>query len=247
MKHTGGPRRSLFEKGRISNWISGAVLVGGLAASSRYPWSDWLVAAGLFGFAGGVTNWLAVKMLFDRIPFLYGSGVIPGRFREIRRTVKDLIMVHFFDEEYLSRFFSERLDTISHDENLAPRLVAILESDEVDAIIERKLQEMQLTPTGMIIKMVGTETVKPLVKRFICGMGEDVAPLVAAEFARPGVEVGALREQVNQLLEAKLEELTPEAVKRMMEDVMRQHLGWLIVWGNVFGGCIGVLSHALGY
>ena len=26
---------------------------------------------------------------------------------------------------------------------------------------------------------------------------------------------------------------------------MREHLGWLIVWGNVFGGAIGLLSKAL--
>ena len=236
-----------FDKGRVSNWISGTILVGGLLASRQYHWAEWLVAAGLFGFAGGVTNWLAVKMLFDRIPLLYGSGVIPSRFREIRETVKGLIMVHFFDEEYLSRFFAERIETLAQDESLGPRLVAILESDEVDAIIERKLQEMQQTPTGMILKMVGTETVKPMVKRFLSGMGEDVAPLIANEFARPGVEAEALREQVNQLLETKLKELTPEAVKRMMEDVIRQHLGWLIVWGNVFGGSIGLLSRGLGY
>lgn len=240
------PRR-FIEKGRVSNWISASVLIAGLTISRHYLWAEWLTAAGLFGFAGGVTNWLAVKMLFDRIPLLYGSGVIPSRFREIRTTVKDLIMVHFFDEDYLSRFFAERLDTISNDADIGPKLVAILESEEVDAIIERKLEEMQQTPTGMILKMVGTQTVKPLVKRFLIGMGEDVAPLVATEFAKPGVEAGALREQVNQLLEAKLQELTPEAVKRMMEDVMRQHLGWLIVWGNVFGGCIGLLSHGLGY
>jgi uncharacterized membrane protein YheB (UPF0754 family) len=52
---------------------------------------------------------------------------------------------------------------------------------------------------------------------------------------------------VDQLLSAKLEELTPEKVKQMMEEVMREHLGWLIVWGNIFGGAIGLLSHALGY
>ena len=62
-----------------------------------------------------------------------------------------------------------------------------------------------------------------------------------------GTEVGAMRQQVDGLLETKLEELTPDRVKEMMEEVIREHLGWLIVWGNVFGGTIGLLSKALGY
>ena len=41
--------------------------------------------------------------------------------------------------------------------------------------------------------------------------------------------------------------LTPEIVKLMMEEVIRDHLGWLVVWGNVFGGIIGVVSLAAGY
>ena len=39
---------------------------------------------GLFGLAGGVTNWVAVYMLFEKVPYLYGSGVIPTRYVEIR-------------------------------------------------------------------------------------------------------------------------------------------------------------------
>ncbi len=45
----------------------------------------------------------------------------------------------------------------------------------------------------------------------------------------------------------KLQELTPEKVKELMEDVIRTHLGWLVVWGNVFGSLIGLASVALGY
>lgn len=39
--------------------------------------AKFLLALGLFGFAGGVTNWLAVKMLFDRVPFLCVNVVAP--------------------------------------------------------------------------------------------------------------------------------------------------------------------------
>jgi uncharacterized membrane protein YheB (UPF0754 family) len=39
-------------------------------------------------FAGGITNWIAIKMLFDKIPFVVGSGVIPRQFKQIRKTIK---------------------------------------------------------------------------------------------------------------------------------------------------------------
>ena len=59
--------------------------------------AKWTLAAGLFGFAGGITNWLAIKMLFDSVCGLPGSGVIPRRFKEIREVVKNTIMKTFFD------------------------------------------------------------------------------------------------------------------------------------------------------
>ena len=240
-------QQGFFHKGNVSNLISFCLLVVGLAASSWTAWSSWVLAAGLFGFAGGITNWLAVKMLFDRVPFLYGSGVIPNRFREIRKTVRDLILRHFFDVEYLERFFTGRMDALSDDPGLEAKVAELLNSDEVDEIIERKLEELQATPAGAMLKMVGTAMVKPMVKQFVSSLGSELAPRLAAEVAKSGLDVESLRQQVDQLLTAKLEELTPEVVRQMMEEVMREHLGWLIVWGNVFGGSIGLVARALGY
>ena len=51
-----------------------------------------MLAFGLFGFAGGVTNWLAITMLFDEVPGLYGSGIIPKQFKQIKATMKTMIM-----------------------------------------------------------------------------------------------------------------------------------------------------------
>lgn len=46
-------------------------------------------------------------MLFDRVPLLYGSGVIPAKFREIRAAVKRMVMRMFFEREYLERYIAE--------------------------------------------------------------------------------------------------------------------------------------------
>ncbi len=233
--------KARWEKGNVSNLISFALLAIGLwGRVAGINGSEWVLAVGLFGFAGGATNWLAVKMLFDRVPLLYGSGVIPARFRAIREAVKDAIMRYFFDEEYLERFFAERMAG----GDVGEKVQKVLASDEVDAIIDRKLAELAESPQGMMLQLVGPQKVKPLVKQFAIGFGSEVAPLLADG---AGAEVGAMRAQVDGLLETKLKELTPNRVKEMMEEVIREHLGWLIVWGNVFGGTIGLLSKALGY
>jgi hypothetical protein len=31
----------------------------------------------------------------------------------------------------------------------------------------------------------------------------------------------------------------------MVQQMIEQHLGWLVVWGGVFGGLIGLVSNAL--
>ena len=61
------------------------------------------------------------------------------------------------------------------------------------------------------------------------------------------VSVESVRNEIDSLMTEKLKELTPPMVKKLMEDVIRQHLGWLIVWGNVFGGLLGIISQGFGY
>ena len=46
---------------------------------------------------------------------------------------------------------------------------------------------------------------------------------------------------------AARQELTADRVKKLIEVVMKTHLGWLVVWGNIFGGLIGIAAEAVGY
>jgi len=54
---------------------------------------------GLFALSGALTNWLAIHMLFQRVPGLYGSGVIPLHFEEFKKGILTLVTKHLFSEE----------------------------------------------------------------------------------------------------------------------------------------------------
>jgi uncharacterized membrane protein YheB (UPF0754 family) len=53
--------------------------------------------------------------------------------------------------------------------------------------------------------------------------------------------IGRLIDQIERIIDQRLAELTPEHVKTIVEDIIRQHLGWLVVWGGVVGGLMGLL------
>lgn len=61
------------------------------------------------------------------------------------------------------------------------------------------------------------------------------------------IDVDKLRVELELLMDEKLQYLTPEKVKEILEHVIREHLGWLVVWGNFFGGLIGVIAVIAGY
>jgi len=200
---------------------------------------------GLFGFAGGITNWLAIKMLFDKVPLLYGSGVIPNRFKEIRETVKNAIMNNFFDEVYLKRYLQSKAQSLLTEMNLGAKINQLLESPEVDQIIEQKLGELSTKPEGMLFAMMGINptSLKPMVKPFVTSMGSDVVPFLLKNFDSDKlINIETIRKEIDNVMTTKLEELTPDRVKHLLEEVIRTHLGWLVVWGNVFGGIIGVVT-----
>ena len=260
-----------MDKGTVSNVVSTGVLALGLLWEAGQV-KALILSAGLFAFSGGMTNWLAVKMLFDKIPGLIGSGVIPARFREIRRKVKDLILEHFFEEEYLRKFFSEHQKDVdwnryikTFSEGRSP-VTAFVEkqwekltgADVIQPIIDKQIDSLADSSVGGFLMIVGLDNVRPAVNRFVSAFVASMQEKVLAAAAKAASSdfdfeideervIEDIRAQVEPLLEMKLQELQADEVKRMMEDVIRDHLGWLIVWGNVFGGALGILAHLFGF
>ena len=80
---------------------------------------------GFFALSGAITNWLAIHMLFEKVPFLYGSGVIPNRFDEFKLAIKDLMMKQFFTQENVEQFIEGEEQQGSKIFNIDPLLDAI--------------------------------------------------------------------------------------------------------------------------
>jgi uncharacterized membrane protein YheB (UPF0754 family) len=51
---------------------------------------------GLYGLSGSVTNVLAIVMIFDKIPFVIGSGLIEKNFEQFKKNLKDTLIFHLF-------------------------------------------------------------------------------------------------------------------------------------------------------
>jgi len=179
--------RRHLTKGNVANLITFFLMILGFILVGIWPHTlpfQYILAFGLFGFAGGITNWLAIKMLFDKIPGLYGSGIIEDRFVEIRETVKDVIMRTFFNTEYLETYLSQKAEQLLGSFDVEGKLKELLESPVVDEIIDTKLEELTQRPEGMWLSMMGVESkaLKPMIKPFILGMSSDVAPMVGLQF-----------------------------------------------------------------
>ena len=99
----------MFNKANLSHLIALICCLVG------YFWpQELLFSIGIFALSGSITNALAVHMLFEKVPGLYGSGVIPNQFEEFKQGIYRMIMEQFFNVENLSKFFDESKTEFVH-------------------------------------------------------------------------------------------------------------------------------------
>ncbi|HHJ80748.1 MAG TPA: DUF445 domain-containing protein [Candidatus Tenderia electrophaga] len=229
-----------MNKSILTNLIAAVVLFLGWDLDN-----DLMMMVGLFALSGALTNWLAVHMLFEKVPGLVGSGVIPARFEEFKTAIKTLMMEQFFSQENIDRFVSGGASKSSM--QLGPVIEKVDFSPSFDKLIE---VIMNSSFGGMLGMLGGVDALTPLREPFITGMKESIIEisekdsfkqLLQDEIDQPEV-MADIRAKVAEIIDARLQELTPQLVKEMVQQMIQQHLGWLVVWGGVFGGAIGLLS-----
>ena len=204
---------------------------------------DPILYTGLFAFSGAVTNQLAIFMLFNRVPFLYGSGVIEENFESFKASIKNMIMKQFFTKEQLSNFFKGEEKKI----DLAP----LVESADFSPAFNALSQSVMESKLGNMLNMFGGEqALEPLRESFSKRLKSAVVGIVSSKTFKAQInhhlENSSLNDDVlktvEELITKRLNDLTPSMVSELVHELIHTHLGWLVVWGGIFGGVIGFIS-----
>ncbi|MDD5578924.1 MAG: DUF445 domain-containing protein [Methylobacter sp.] len=233
--------KSFFNKSSVTNLVSAVIILIG------YLFQQELIKSiGFFALSGAITNWLAIYMLFEEVPFLYGSGVIPNRFEEFKFSIKQLMMQQFFTVNNIEQFIETEEQQGGKLLNLAPLLKAI----DYDKIYESLVSSiMGSSFGGMLIMMGGEEALAPLKAPFTEKIEITLTEMVESDRFKSALRHGLNAHKISEdiigkietVIDKRLNELTPQLVKEMVQAIIREHLGWLVVWGGVFGGLLGAL------
>ncbi|MBU2878484.1 DUF445 family protein [Aliiglaciecola lipolytica] len=200
---------------------------------------------GLFALSGALTNWLAVHMLFEKVPGLYGSGVIPEHFEDFKLGIRNLIMEQFFNSENIQRFLTDNKPS------LAIHVGALLKKVDLNPTFDSLIAVIKESSFGQMLGMFGGEAaLEPLKQPFVTkmetsleGIVQDPAFMAALQEQLAGSNSNDdLIANINKIVEQRLNELTPTMVKVLVQQMIKQHLAWLVVWGGVFGGLIGLIA-----
>lgn len=234
-------KQILENKSVMTNLIALVVII--LAYMSG---SEFLKSVGFFALSGAITNWLAIHMLFEKVPFLYGSGVIPERFEEFKTSIKSLMMEQFFTVENIEQFIETEEQQGSEVLNLEP----ILKIIDYDKVYEGLVAAIMESSFGSMLQMMGgEEALVPIKEPFTLKMQLTLSEMVESDAFKAALQQGLdahkigedITSKIETVIDKRLEELTPEMVKEMVQNIIREHLGWLVIWGGVFGGLLGAV------
>lgn len=233
-----------MNKSLLTNLMSVAALAIGAASGQAWLWT-----MGVFAFSGAITNWLAVHMLFEKVPLLYGSGVIPARFEALKQALYQLIMQQFFNQTQLQKAVQQTggakpsidFGQVISKVDLSPAFDALLDTVQKSSL------------GGMLAMFGGPQMLLPLKQPFTEKLAESLVSIAQGPAVQDALreqlqneqQLAELETKISNIVQQRLDELTPEMVKALMQQLIAEHLGWLVVWGGVFGAVLGLASYWL--
>ncbi len=235
---------TLLDKSFLTNFLSALCALAGFLIPGVA--GELLLTTGLYALSGAFTNWMAIYMLFDKVPGFYGSGVIPARFEEFKTGIRELVMQTFFNPDNVRLFFSQTEGGGSAAKALIDGVVEKVDFNKAfDALVDVIMKSSFATMLSMVGGAKVLERLRePFVER-MRGFVEDVGRDEELLSHLTSHSSQALLHKVEVIVDKRLDELTPQLVKEIMQQMIRKHLGWLVVWGGVVGALMGFVVELL--
>ena len=227
----------MINKSLITNLVSIFIILFGYFYKDEY---SFILLTGVFALSGSITNWIAVHMLFEKIPFLYGSGVILDRFEDIKLGIKNLILQELFTETQINDFL------LDSNEGVSEKIIEKIDFDKVFIGLVEAIEGSQLG--GMLAMVGGRKALDPLKEPFTKKLKVIIEDFITDNTSNdPNADTTAsLLSKIENILDARLADLSPEDIKNIIQRMIKEHLGWLVVWGGFFGGFLGLLLSPIG-
>lgn len=234
-----------MDKNLGTNLVAILVVVIGLIIQNNI-----ILMIGLFALSGAITNTIAIHMLFEKVPFLYGSGVVENRFEEFKSSIHSLIMEQFFTKENLNKFFQSEL---SGDDKKFDFTNLINSTDFSIAFESLKATVMESKFGGAVMMFGGEKALDGMKEPFEIKMKKAINEIVHTNTFQTTLQKSLsnqnitddIAKKIDIVVTARLDELNPKMVKELVQQIIKEHLGWLVVWGGVFGGVIGLIGSFL--
>ena len=227
-----------MNKSLITNLLSILIIIVGYIYQENYPF---IIITGVFALSGSITNWIAIHMLFEKIPLLYGSGVILDKFEDIKLGIKNLILQELFTETQINNFLLD--NKVSTSETIINKI----DFDKVFLGLVEAIEGSQLG--GMLAMVGGRKALDPLKDPFTKKLKIIIEDFVTENTSNENSSetTASLLLKIENILDTRLADLSPEDIKIIIQKMIKEHLGWLVVWGGFFGGFLGLVLSPIGF
>ena len=227
----------MINKSLITNLVSIFIICIGYFYKDEY---SFILLTGVFALSGSITNWIAVHMLFEKIPFLYGSGVILDRFEDIKLGIKNLILQELFTETQINNFL------LDSNEGVSEKIIEKIDFDKVFIGLVEAIEGSQLG--GMLAMVGGRKALDPLKEPFTKKLKVIIEDFITDNTSNDANAdtTASLLNKIENILDSRLADLSPEDIKNIIQRMIKEHLGWLVVWGGFFGGFLGLVLSPIG-
>ena len=227
-----------MNKSLITNFLSTLIIIVGYLYQENYPF---IIITGVFALSGSLTNWLAIHMLFEKVPLLYGSGVILDKFEDIKLGIKNLILQELFTETQINNFLLD--NKVSASETIINKI----DFDKVFLGLVEAIEGSQLG--GMLAMVGGRKALDPLKDPFTKKLKIIIEDFVTENTSNENSSetTASLLLKIENILDTRLADLSPEDIKIIIQKMIKEHLGWLVVWGGFFGGFLGLVLSPIGF